>query len=168
MSKMLTSLWQFGREATVAVLVTIFAVQPNLMAETHVVSAADLQKEVVAATRARQQNVETITQFFSSSKAEKALRSAHMDPTQVKTAVSALSDAELAQLRKDFQEQNQKKTARQQAKPTPTAKPGAKVVTQKVHPVAAARARLHETHDPKDAEDYFLRMVEAGAFEPPR
>ena len=37
-------------------------------------------------------------EFFSSPKAEKALRSAHMDPTHVKTAVATLGDAELARL----------------------------------------------------------------------
>jgi hypothetical protein len=37
-------------------------------------------------------------QFLSSAKAEKALKSAHMDPVRVTTAVSTLSDEELAQL----------------------------------------------------------------------
>ena len=37
-------------------------------------------------------------QFVSSEAAQKALRSAHVDPQQVKNAVSTLDDAELAQL----------------------------------------------------------------------
>lgn len=94
---MLTSSWQFGRVITVSVLVTVFAVQP-LLAQTHVVSAAQLRGEAVAATRARQRNVETVTEFLSSANSEKALRSAHMDPTQVKKAVASLTDQELAQL----------------------------------------------------------------------
>ena len=95
---MLTPSWQFCRVVTASVLVTVFAVQPSLPAQIHVVSPAELQKEAVSATRARKHNVETVTKFLSSPKAEKALRSAHMDPTQVTSAVSSLSDQELAQL----------------------------------------------------------------------
>ncbi|HKW25774.1 MAG TPA: PA2779 family protein [Terriglobales bacterium] len=80
------------------VLVVFFAFPSNLAAQAHVVSPADLQKETAAASQARQRNLETVTQFLSSPRAQKALRSAHMDPTQVKTAVSSLSDQELAQL----------------------------------------------------------------------
>jgi len=68
------------------------------MAGTHVVSPEDLQKEMVAATQVRQRNLETVRQFLSSQAAETALKSARMDPEQVKTAVSTLSDQELAQL----------------------------------------------------------------------
>jgi hypothetical protein len=52
----------------------------------------------VAATQARRQNIETIQQFFSSTAAQKALKSAHMDPQRVTEAVSGLSDEELARL----------------------------------------------------------------------
>ena len=78
-------------------LVAIFAA-PQLMAQSHVVSSADLQKEIASATQTRQQNIDTLTNALSGSKAEKALKAAQVDPTQVKTAVSSLSDAELAQL----------------------------------------------------------------------
>jgi hypothetical protein len=78
-------------------LFAVFVV-PQLAAQNHVVSPADLQKEAVAATQTRQQNVDTLTNAFSTPKAEKALRAAQVDPTQVKTAVSSLSDSELAQL----------------------------------------------------------------------
>ncbi|HEY6937777.1 MAG TPA: PA2779 family protein [Terriglobales bacterium] len=79
-------------------LALFFAFPSNLAAQAHVVSPADLQKETVAASQVRQRNLQTVTQFLSSPRAQKALRSAHMDPTQVKTAVSTLSDQELAQL----------------------------------------------------------------------
>lgn len=95
---MLISAWQFARVVTGFVLVTIFACHPTLVAQTHVVSPAELQQEAVAATRARQRNVERLTEFLSSPKAVKALRSAHVDPTRVKTAVTTLSDAEVARL----------------------------------------------------------------------
>jgi len=95
---MLTPSWQFCRVVTASILVTVFAVQPSLSAQIHVVSPAELHSSPVALTRARKHNVETVTEFLSSPKAEKALRSAHMDPTRVKSAVSSLSDQELAQL----------------------------------------------------------------------
>jgi hypothetical protein len=95
---MLKSAGEFTRVGFAFVLGAILVVQPSLLAQTHVVSPDELQKEAVATTRARQSNAQTVTQFLSSPAAKKALRSAHLDPTRVKTAVSALSDEELAQL----------------------------------------------------------------------
>lgn len=92
------SVWQPVRTLMAGILVVFFAFPSNLAAQAHVVSPADLQQETMAASQARQRNLQTITQFLSSQRAEKALRSAHMDPAQVKTAVSTLSDQELAQL----------------------------------------------------------------------
>jgi len=95
---MLSHLQQSVRVLSACILVTIFAVPTSLLAQTHVVSPADLQKEMLDASRARQRNLESVSQFLSSPRAEKALKSAQMDPAHVKTAVSALSDQELAQL----------------------------------------------------------------------
>jgi hypothetical protein len=92
------SVWQPVRTLMAGILVVLFAFPSNLAAQAHVVSPADLQKETMAASQARQSNLQTVTQFLSSQRAQKALRSAHMDPAQVKTAVSTLSDQELAQL----------------------------------------------------------------------
>ena len=92
------SVWQPVRTLMAGILVVFFAFPSNLAAQAHVVSPADLQKETMAASQARQRNLQTVTQFLSSQRAQKALRSAHMDPMQVKTAVSTLSDQELAQL----------------------------------------------------------------------
>lgn len=92
------SVWQPVRTLMAGILVVFFAFPSNLAAQAHVVSPADLQQETMAASQARQRNLQTVTQFLSSQRAEKALRSAHMDPAQVKTAVSTLSDQELAQL----------------------------------------------------------------------
>lgn len=86
------------RTLLASVLVLLFAFPSKLAAQAHVVSPADLQSQITAASQVRQRNLQTVTQFFSSPKAERALRSAHMDPAQVKTAVSSLSDLELAQL----------------------------------------------------------------------
>jgi hypothetical protein len=91
---------QFVRALTACVLATIFAVPQNLLAKAtqHLVSPSELQKAAVDASRVRQQNLDTLKEFFSSERAQRALKAAHTDPAQVKKAVASLSDAELAQL----------------------------------------------------------------------
>jgi hypothetical protein len=91
---------QLSRVATALVLTAAFALPQNLLAEgaAHLVSPSELQQAAVQASTVRQQNVEEIRQFFSSEKASQALQSAHLNPEQVKAAVSTLDDAELAQL----------------------------------------------------------------------
>jgi hypothetical protein len=89
---------QFLRAATASVLAVVFMIPQDSLAQSHVVSPADLQNAVVATTQARQRNIETIREFVSSPTAEKALKSAHMDAKQVKESVSRLSDSELSQL----------------------------------------------------------------------
>ena len=91
-------LWKAVRLATACGLTFLFAVPQNLVAQTHVVSPADLQKAAVAATQARQRNIETIRQFLSTPAAEKAMQSLHINPAQVTQAVSSMSDEELANL----------------------------------------------------------------------
>ena len=92
------SLRQSGRVLIACLLITLFAIPPSLLAQSHVVNPADLQKEMVNATQARQHNLETVQKFLSSPAAEKALKSSKIDPQQVKNAVSTLDDKELAQL----------------------------------------------------------------------
>lgn len=91
---------QCVRALTACVLATIFTIPQNLLAQTveHVVSSSELQKAAVDASRVRQQNLDTLKEFFSSDRAQRALKAAHTDPEQVKKAVASLSDAELAQL----------------------------------------------------------------------
>ena len=84
---------QSARVVIACVLVAIFSVPPSLLAQTHVVSSSDMQRELISATQQRQLNVEKVRQFFSSEMAQRALKTAHM-----KTGVASLSDAELAQL----------------------------------------------------------------------
>ena len=95
---MLSLMWRSARVVTACVLATIFAVPQNLVAQAHVVSPRELQMQAVAASRARQQNLETVTRFLSSPAAAKAMTIAHADAQQVKSAVSKLSDQELARL----------------------------------------------------------------------
>lgn len=91
---------QLSRALTAAVLAAAFTVPPTLLAQApdHLVPPSALQQAAVNASRARQQNVETLQRFFSSAEAQKALESARMNPQEVSKAVSGLSDRELAQL----------------------------------------------------------------------
>ena len=92
------SWWKGVRVLTACGLAFLFAVPQNLVAQSHVVSPAELQKATLAATAARQQNIETIRQFLSTPAADKALKQAQIDAQQVKQAVGSLSDEELARL----------------------------------------------------------------------
>src|SRR6266568_8937341 len=90
---------QCVRALTACLLATIFAIPQNLFAQAaEHVSSAELQKAAVDASRARQQNLDTLKEFFSSERAQRALKAAHTDPEQVKKAIASLSDAELSQL----------------------------------------------------------------------
>jgi hypothetical protein len=91
---------QSGRVGIALILAGLFAVPGNLLAETslHVASPSELQAATIQASRIRQQNLETVRNFISSNQARQALRSAHLNPQQVKEAVSSLNDSELSQL----------------------------------------------------------------------
>jgi len=69
-----------------------------LAAQSHVVSPAELQQATLSVARTRQQNITKVENLFSSKSAEKALKSAQLDPVQIKKAVPSLSDQELARL----------------------------------------------------------------------
>jgi hypothetical protein len=84
--------------AVATLLVALFIVPTDALAQSHVVSPADLQREAVAASQVRQHNLDSVQRLLSTPAAEKALKSAKMDTQQVKAAVSTLSDQELAQL----------------------------------------------------------------------
>ena len=90
--------WQRVRTLLAGILVVIFAVPSNLAAQIHVVSPGDLQRETMAASQARARDLQIVTQFLSSERAEQTLKSAHINPTQVKAGISSLSDEELARL----------------------------------------------------------------------
>jgi hypothetical protein len=95
---MFSDMRQSVRVVTAGILLFLFAFPIGLLAQSHVVSPSEIQNQMVTATQERQHHADAVRQFLSSPKAEKALKSARIDPEQVKTAVSTLSDAELAQL----------------------------------------------------------------------
>lgn len=86
------------RVAIATLLVALFIVPTDALAQSHVVSPADLQKEAVATSQVRQHNLDSIQHLLSTPAAEKALKSAKINTQQVKTAVATLNDQELAQL----------------------------------------------------------------------
>ena len=91
---------QSSRVALALILAAVFVLPQNLLAQaaSHVVSPSELQQAAVKVSTVRQQNQEQVQQFFSSEKAQQALKSAHVNPEQVKKAISTLDDTELAQL----------------------------------------------------------------------
>jgi hypothetical protein len=91
-------LWKYVRGAVACGLALVFAVPPSLVAQSHIIMPSDLRNEAVTASQSRSRNLATVKDFLSSEQAQKALKSAHMDPQQVTTAVSSLNDQELAQL----------------------------------------------------------------------
>lgn len=99
----------FARLVTAGILAALFVIPQNIIAQglaqsqieqaqQHVVSSADLQQARIAASQQRQQNLDTLNNFFSSDQARQALESAHMNPEQVKTAIASLTPDEQAQL----------------------------------------------------------------------
>src|SRR5258708_18298954 len=68
------------------------------LAQDHVVSAGEIQKDTAGASAARQQHVQQLDGFLSSKEAQQALKSAHMDGQEVKAAVQQLDDEDLARL----------------------------------------------------------------------
>lgn len=89
---------QSSRVLIACLLAVLFAFPSSLFADSHVVNPVDLQKDLLASSQARQRNVEAVRQFLSTPIAEKAMRSSHVDPQQVRAAVSTLDDQEVAQL----------------------------------------------------------------------
>ena len=76
----------------------VLAIPQGALAQDHVVSPLDLQKDVSAASATRQKNLAQVEGFLSSTEAQQAMKSAHISPEQVKNAVPQLNDDELAQL----------------------------------------------------------------------
>lgn len=70
----------------------------NVLAQNHVVSSSDIQKDVAASSASRQKNLAQLESFLSSKEAQRAIKSAHINYQQVKTAVRQLNDDELARL----------------------------------------------------------------------
>lgn len=66
--------------------------------DEHVVSPAELHQAVQSAAQTRQQNLAKVEKFFSQDAAQKALKTAQVDPAKVRKAAASLNDDELARL----------------------------------------------------------------------
>ncbi len=90
---------KFALGVTAGVLfATCFAFPAVLPAQEHVVSSADLQKDVAKAAQVRQDRIAKIQKFLSTDQARTALKAANVDYDVVRNGVSTLSDDELARL----------------------------------------------------------------------
>lgn len=90
-----------GRELNVAAALlvgSLVAVPQAILAQSHVVSPGEIQKDVSAASAARLHNEEQVRNFLSTKEAQRAMQSADIDPQQVTQAISQLNDAQLASL----------------------------------------------------------------------
>lgn len=77
----------------------LFMIPGTLLGEqNHVLSPSQIQRDVVAASGVRQQNLQQLQDAFSSPQVQQAMQAAHLDSQQVTNAVSQLNNEELAQL----------------------------------------------------------------------
>jgi len=84
--------------AFLSLLSAFMAIPQGAVAQDHVVVPSELQKDVSAVSATRQTNLAHVEGFLSSPAAQQAMRSAHIDPQQVKNAIPQMSDDEIAQL----------------------------------------------------------------------
>ena len=93
--KPLSHVLQFLFVVFLSILLTI---PQNAMAQNHVVSSSDIQKDVAAASATREKEVAQLEGFFSSPQAQRAMKSSHITYQQVNSAVQQLSSDDLARL----------------------------------------------------------------------
>lgn len=91
---------RFVRSLMTAVFAAALTIAPAFSASApqHLVTPGQLQQSAESASQARQRNIQEIRHFLSLPQAQKAFQQAHVDPQQVKNAVSGLNDQELARL----------------------------------------------------------------------
>lgn len=88
------------RMQVLAVLMMIPMLALPLKAQTsdHVVTSQALQQQVQSQSNTRQQNIQTVQQFFASPLAHRAMQMEKISPEQIQKAVPTLSSSELANL----------------------------------------------------------------------
>lgn len=97
-----SNLRTFFRGVALAALLTLISFVPGLSpaahAQDHLVSPQTLHRQTQAATAARQENIRTLTNFLSTPTAAQAMKTAKVDPVQVRNAIPTLSSHDLASL----------------------------------------------------------------------
>ena len=79
-------------------LSALIAFPQAAIAQDHVVSSADIKKDLQAATAERTKQLAQVDALLGTSQAKKALSDAHIDYQQVHAAVQSLSDEDLARV----------------------------------------------------------------------
>jgi hypothetical protein len=97
--------------SALAGILAVLLLAPAARAQDHLVSPDTLQQQVQASAAARQQNIQTVTNFLSTPIAERAMKSHHYDPVKVRSAIPTLSDEELANLASRASDAQQKFSA---------------------------------------------------------
>jgi cellobiose-specific phosphotransferase system component IIB len=82
----------------IALLSLAVGLPSSLFAQDHVVSSADLRKDVQAVTVARNKSLQQLDDLLSSPQGQQALETVHVSYQQVQKAVASLDDADLARL----------------------------------------------------------------------
>jgi hypothetical protein len=80
-----------------ALLAAVLNPQP-IIAQAHVVSHGDLRAALQSAAHTREQNRATVAALLNTPQAVKVLKAVQVDTDAVRTAVSSLTDEELARL----------------------------------------------------------------------
>ncbi len=83
---------------SVLLLSLVLATPQDVLAQNHVVSPLELQKDVATASASRQRNQAQVENFLSSEEAQRAIKSVHINYQEVKNAVGQLNDEDLARL----------------------------------------------------------------------
>lgn len=101
----------FSRSFVVLTLITLCTLTVSLPARAeadgHIVSNHALQQQMQSQAATRQQNIQTVTRFFSTPLARHAMKMEHVDPSQVTKAIPTLSNSELANLSSRANQANQ-------------------------------------------------------------
>lgn len=82
----------------IAALSLSLAIPSHLFAQDHVVSSADLQKQLQSMAAARQKYVAELDNLFASAQGRRAMATLHVSYQQIQKAVASLDDADLARL----------------------------------------------------------------------
>lgn len=82
----------------VVFLSILLMIPQNALAQNHVVSPSDIQKDVAAASASHDKEVAQLESFFSSPQAQRAMKMERVSYQQVDHAVQQLSSDDLARL----------------------------------------------------------------------
>lgn len=95
---MLFEIFKRPKTLFLTTLTLLLLIPQNIFAQSQVLNKQDIHKKMLNATQTRQDNIAKVRTFLTTDKAQKAIKSADMDPARVSSAVSTLSDSELADL----------------------------------------------------------------------